>query len=101
MAKQRVRTMILSLAVYATVGGAAASPLDGTIWQDVAVQTGTDATLLYAISLVESRRGNATGVSPWPWALNGESGAHYPKTREEAAAILHRELSAARSSMWG
>lgn len=55
-----------------------ADPLN--LFRSIAQQTGVHETVLFAIAMNESRRGDA----PWPWTLNVAGRGYYFKTREEA-----------------
>lgn len=91
--------MCRTLAVMTAITGAAAAfnthangLLDGTVWAEVSqnASCNIDAELLYAVALVESRRGVTQGyISPHAYALrNAPRGAFYPQNLEDAKQHL-------------
>jgi hypothetical protein len=67
---------------------ASAFSLEGTIWSKAPNQT--DASLLYAIALTESKKMDASKktVTPWPWAVHFQNKGYYFDSREEAEAFV-------------
>lgn len=69
--------------------------LNGTVWDRAAQKYHLDPYLLYAISLMESRRKYEDGlVRPTPFALhqNATYQSYYPVNRTEAEALLAEML---------
>lgn len=68
---------------------ALALDLQGTAWEQVARADHLDPYLIYAVALVESRRGTEW-VVPWPWALRTQTGPLYAQSKLEALEALYR-----------
>lgn len=68
---------------------ALAVDLRGTAWEQVAWGHRLDPHLMYAVALVESRRG-AEWFAPWPWALRTQAGPVYAQSKLEALEALYR-----------
>lgn len=60
-------------------------------YQQVAQSQGVPASILYAISMNESKKKLASGhVRPWPWTLNVKGKSYFYPTREQACEALHQ-----------
>ncbi|WP_372395359.1 transglycosylase SLT domain-containing protein (plasmid) [Azospirillum sp. HJ39] len=71
---------------------AMAFDLGRSAWSKVAAEYGLDPYLLYAVALVESRKGKEGGIAPSPFAIATASQSFQPSSREEAIRILDREM---------
>lgn len=100
---QNSSTFIFALALIAMAAGIATDAyagsfsLKGTMWERGAnnAPCKVDPLLLYSLALKESRSNAGSGlISPQPYALrNGPSGSVYPKTINEARALLRKYLA--------
>lgn len=50
--------------------------------------------VMHKVSLVETGRQTAAGMTPWPWAVHATAQGHWPATREGALAIIQSALNA-------
>ncbi len=67
---------------------------DGTAWARAAGPHGLDPALLYALTLVESRRTVAPDrIGPWPWAIRTPTGGYWFNSRERAEQGLEAVLA--------
>ncbi|MBR3371432.1 MAG: transglycosylase SLT domain-containing protein [Rhodobacteraceae bacterium] len=55
--------------------------------------------VLHKISLVETGRQTAAGMTPWPWAVHATGRGHWPATRDGARAIIRAALDAGHSNI--
>jgi len=93
--RRRALPAALALALVAPAAFAAGPPpdLSGTAWARAARPYGFDPALLYALTLVESRR--ALGhhrVAPWPWVIHTPTGGYWFDSRAAARRGLKAVL---------
>lgn len=89
--------VVSCLGIHGVEAEARGLDLTGTVWERVsaAAQCKPDPLLLYSLALQESSHSVAKGlVSPHPYALrNSPSGSSYPRSFEDAKAILGRYIA--------
>lgn len=67
---------------------------DGSAWARAAGPHGLDPALLYALTLVESRRAIAPEmIGPWPWVIRTPTGGYWFNSRERAEQGLEAVLA--------
>lgn len=54
---------------------------------------------MLAITRVETGRGGASGLTPWPWAINMEGQGYWPDTQAEAVTLAQSALDEGRVNM--
>jgi len=89
----RVAVLAAACVLVQPVARGAPLALDGTAWARAAAPYGIDPALLYAVTLVESRRGRPGGrISPWPWTLRTPTGGYWFESRRAAERGLRAVL---------
>ena len=84
------------IALSCPLAPAAAGDLDfdGTPWAAAARPHGLDPALLYALTLIESRRGlGANRIGPWPWVIRTPTGSYWFNSRARAERGLRAVLA--------
>lgn len=76
---------------------ALALDLGRSAWSKIAAEYGLDPYLLYAVALVESRKGKDGGIAPSPLAIATANQSFHPSSRDEAIRILDREMKNGRN----
>lgn len=67
---------------------------DGSVWARAVAPHGLDPALLYALTLVESRRTVAPErIGPWPWVIRTPTGGYWFNSRERAESGLEAVLA--------
>lgn len=86
--------VVLLLALVSGTVPAAPPGLDESPWARAARPHGIDPALLYAVTLVESRRTLAGGrIAPWPWVLRTPTGGYWFRSRAAAERGLRAVLA--------
>lgn len=66
----------------------------------VASETGVQADVLLALTLLETGRAQSSGeLSPWPWALNIAGAGHWPASQDEAVALAENAIASGQNSV--
>lgn len=87
---------VLAVVALLLPSTARATDLDfaGSAWARAAGPHGLDPALLYALTLVESRRTVAPDrVGPWPWVIRTPTGGYWFNSRERAEKGLEAVLA--------
>jgi hypothetical protein len=86
--------VLLLLALVPVAVSAAPPGLEESPWARAARPHGIDPALLYAVTLVESRRTVTGGhIAPWPWVLRTPTGGYWFRSRAAAERGLRAVLS--------
>lgn len=86
--------ILLLLALLPGLASAAPPGLEDSPWARAARPHGIDPALLYALTLVESRRTLAGGqIAPWPWVLRTPTGGYWFRSRAAAERGLRAVLA--------
>ncbi|MGY6706404.1 transglycosylase SLT domain-containing protein [Roseinatronobacter sp.] len=99
----------LAFGIFSVMGASAAKPR-GTVPADparvclsaaqaAAQRHGVPFDVMHRITLVETGRQTANGMTPWPWAVHATGRGHWPATREGALAIIRTALAAGHSNI--
>jgi hypothetical protein len=87
---------VLAVAALSLPSSARATELDFTdsAWSRAAAPHGLDPALLYALTLVESRRTVAPEmIAPWPWVIRTPTGGYWFNSRDRAERGLEAVLA--------
>jgi len=94
---RRLAGMLVALVLLASGAASAGEPIDlaGSAWARAARPHGIDPALLYALTLVESRRAlGGHRVAPWPWVIHTPTGGYwfnsYASARRGLKAVLRK-----------
>lgn len=79
--------LALALSLLPALGSADDSDLCILAAQDASRLSGVPLSVLMAVSLTETGRGQGGDARPWPWTVNMEGEGHWFATREEALAF--------------
>lgn len=93
--RQLTAPVLTCTVLLASVLAHASEPptLQGTAYETAASRHGISPTLLYAVTLRETKRiRSASEVSPWPWAIRTPAGGEWYDSRAEAATALEAAL---------
>lgn len=104
MSRVRVRTTVagvtgglvalVAVAMSTTPVRAVGLDFDQSAWARAAGPHGLDPALLYALTLVESRRTVGAGrVGPWPWVIRTPTGGYWFNSRARAERGLRAVLA--------
>lgn len=96
-----VLVSVISVSAAQSRGTAPADPsqLCLTAAHHAARQHNVPFDVMHKVSLVETGRQSAAGVTPWPWAVHATAQGHWPATREGALAIIRSALNAGHSNI--
>jgi hypothetical protein len=90
---QSICAVVVALSSLSPVG-ATEIDFDGSAWARAADPHGLDPALLYALTLVESRRTVAPDrIGPWPWVIRTPTGGYWFNSRERAERGLRAVLA--------
>lgn len=92
--RARLCAALLFLSWPFVPAGAGGLEFDGSPWADAARPHGLDPALLYALTLVESRRGlGGNRIGPWPWVIRTPTGSYWFNSRARAVRGLRAVLA--------
>lgn len=99
-----IATVLVSVITVSAAQSRGTAPADPsqlclTAAHHAARQHNVPFDVMHKVSLVETGRQTAAGMTPWPWAVHATAQGHWPATREGALAIIRSALNAGHSNI--